>query len=94
MSTTAEPLSNGHHWEPKFSPLYRGDPNSGVSGIFFSMRGMRNQAVEYNMAVFFRAFLCCMLAGKACTMSNSANLTAMVDNLAEKVDKYPLNLGR
>ena len=42
-----------------------------------------------------------MLVGKASTTSNSANLkasflttAAMVDNLAEKVDKCPLNCGR
>ena len=35
---------------------------------------MRNRAVEHKMTAFFRAFLCCMLAGKASTMSNSANL--------------------
>ena len=53
------------------------------------------------MAACFRAFLCCMLAGNASTTNNSANLTAklltkaaMVDNLAEKVEKCPLNRGR
>ena len=41
-------------------------------------RGMCNQAVEQWLSttwLHFRAFLCCMLAGKASTTNNSANLT-------------------
>ena len=65
---------------------------------------MRNPAVEYNVAVFCRAFLCCTLAWKAkqrlvlraTVLSNVKLLTtaAMVDNLAEKVDECPPNHGR
>ena len=34
LCTTVEPLNNGHHWEPKFCPLWRGVPSSGISSIF------------------------------------------------------------
>ena len=33
-ATTVEPLNNGHHWKPKFCPLWRGVPSSEFSGIF------------------------------------------------------------
>ena len=51
MNGTVEPLSNGHHWEPKFCPLQRCPQLRGfwyISG----RRGMRNRAVDHKVAVF------------------------------------------
>ena len=74
-------------WNPSIADtignqhLRWGVPNSEASGINPVGVKLRNQAVEHSVAVFslFRAFPCCMLAGKAkkeeaSTMSNGANL--------------------
>ena len=73
---TVKPLNNGPHWEPKFCLLQRGVPNSGVSGIF-PVGVVCESCCWAQGGCIFRAFLCCTLAGKASTTSNSANLTLM-----------------
>ena len=57
-----EPLNNGHHWESKVCPLERCPQLRGFRYIF-GRRGMRNRAVEHNVASFSELSLCCTLAG-------------------------------
>ena len=53
LHAIVKPLDNTYHWEPTFSPLQRGIPNSGASGIFPVAMVLRNWTVEHNVATAF-----------------------------------------
>ena len=59
-----EHLYSGHHWELRFCPLQRDVSNPGASGIFPVSMVLRNQAVEYNMAMFSELSTAVCLRGR------------------------------
>ena len=77
-----EPVYSGHHWEQQ---LEQGVRNSGASSIVPVGVVLCCRAVEHNVATFSEFSLAVHWQGDYAK--------AMVDDLAEKIDKYPLNRG-